>query len=54
MKMCMEQWWNVTDRGEPKYSERNLSIDLNYIERLSSHRAVNTRLCYKNQSVNAV
>ena len=31
-----------------------LSINLNYIQRLSPYRAVNTlRLGYKNQSVNA-
>jgi hypothetical protein len=22
--MCMEQWWKSADRGQPKYSERNL------------------------------
>jgi hypothetical protein len=23
--MSMEQWWSDTDRGKPKYSEKNLS-----------------------------
>ena len=25
VKMSMEHWWNDTDRGKPKYSEKNLS-----------------------------
>jgi hypothetical protein len=25
VKVRMEHWWNVTDRGNPKYWERNLS-----------------------------
>jgi len=24
MKMSMEHWWNNTDRGKAKYSEKNL------------------------------
>jgi len=24
MGMIMEDWWNNTDRGNPKYSEKNL------------------------------
>jgi hypothetical protein len=24
MKMHIENWWNDTDRGKPKYSESNL------------------------------
>jgi hypothetical protein len=24
MKMIMERWWNDTDRGKPKYWEKNL------------------------------
>jgi hypothetical protein len=23
--MCTEHWWNDTDRGKPKYVEKNLS-----------------------------
>jgi hypothetical protein len=26
MKMNMGYWWNITDRGKPKYSEKTLSL----------------------------
>jgi len=52
MDMNMERWWNNTDSGEPKYSEKNcLSaalINVNYTQRFSSYCAVITpRLGYK-------
>jgi hypothetical protein len=28
MKMSVGQWWNDTDRGKPKYREKNLSVPL--------------------------
>jgi hypothetical protein len=64
---CVDHCWKEIDGGKQKYSGKNLSrclfvyhtyktkINLNYISKFSSYRAVNTlRLGYKNQSVNAV
>jgi len=43
--MSMEHWWNNTDSGKPKYSEKNIPVPLYSPQMLHELSRDRTRVC---------